>query len=352
MYMENERANGVLEDFRLDFLACWQRLPNKGFFVVLLAAWLALFHFLGSSTLGYVHSPSLFRWALNAYHPTGDYLDAEEGHGVIVPFVVLGLFWWKRKELLAQPLELWTPGLGLIGLALVLHLLGYFIQQPRLSMVGFFAGVYGIMGLAWGPGWLRASFFPFILFAFCIPLGPQIQPITFALRMLVCRLVEWVSHAVLAIDVVRDGTALRDPTNHYSYEVAAACSGLRSLVATVGLALGFGFLFCRAWWRRGVLLLAAVPLAVIGNLVRMLTIVIAAEIGGQKAGDYIHEGGPLGIISLLPYVPPFFGLMLLADWFQRREAASPGKSGAGSAATPDRLPAQSEPGAAPLEGMT
>jgi len=168
MYMENERANGVLEDFRLDFLACWQRLPNKGFLVVLRAAWLALLHFLGSSTLGYVHSPSLFRWALNAYHPTGDYFNAEEGHGVIVPFVVLGLFWWKRKELLAQPLDLWTPGLGLIGVALVLHLLGYFIQQPRLSMVGFFAGVYGIMGWRGGQaGCGQVSFHLFsLLFAF------------------------------------------------------------------------------------------------------------------------------------------------------------------------------------------
>ena len=34
-----------------------------------------------------------------------------------------------------------------------------------------FAGVYGLMGLAWGREWLRDSFFPFCLFAFCVPLG-------------------------------------------------------------------------------------------------------------------------------------------------------------------------------------
>ena len=60
--MEENTGNGVLEDFRIQFLECWHRLPNKGLFLVLLAAWLALFHFLGNSTFGYVDTPSLLGW--------------------------------------------------------------------------------------------------------------------------------------------------------------------------------------------------------------------------------------------------------------------------------------------------
>ena len=63
-------------------------------------------------------------------------------------------------------------------------------------------------------------------------------------------------------------------------------------------------------------MLAAVPLAVLGNVVRLLSIIIAAEIGGQKTGDYIHEGGPMGIISLLPYVLPILGLIGITRWFK------------------------------------
>jgi hypothetical protein len=59
-----------------------------------------------------------------------------------------------------------------------------------------------------------------------------------------------------------------------------------------------------------------VPLAVIGNTLRMLTIVIAAEVGGQEAGSYVHEGGPFGILSLLPYVAAFGGLLLLGHWLR------------------------------------
>jgi hypothetical protein len=52
----------------------------------------------------------------------------------------------------------------------------------------------------------------------------------------------------------------------------------------------------------------------------MLTIVIAAEIGGHEAGNYVHEGGPGGIISLLPYVPAFGGLLLLGHWLRDKDA--------------------------------
>jgi exosortase/archaeosortase family protein len=63
-------------------------------------------------------------------------------------------------------------------------------------------------------------------------------------------------------------------------------------------------------------MVSAVPLAVIGNTLRMLTIVIAAEIWGQEGGNYVHEGGPFGILSLLPYVAAFGGLMLLGHWLR------------------------------------
>jgi len=60
---------------------------------------------------------------------------------LIVPFVVLGVFWWKRKQLLALPLKTWPPALLLVGLGLLLHLAGFAIQQSRVSIVGLFTGI-------------------------------------------------------------------------------------------------------------------------------------------------------------------------------------------------------------------
>ncbi len=314
----------------MDFQECWRRLPNKGFFFVLLAAWLALFHFLGNPTLGYVHSASLYAFLLGAYHPQlvpslraldlGAFwhwmAESEQGFCLLIPLVVVGLCWWKRKELMAQPLGLWWPGLGLVGLGLVIHLGAFLVQQPKVSILGLLTGFFGLMGLAWGPAWLRASFFPFFLLVFCIPLGGQAERISFELRLLVSRLVEFVANHLLGIGVQRQGTALMNPIGHYHYEVAAACSGLRSLMATLGLAIVYAFVAFRSWWKRGLLVASAFPLAVLGNLVRMLTIVVAAEMGGQAAGNAVHDGGPGGVLSLLPYVPAFLGLILLGHWLR------------------------------------
>ena len=316
--METDTGNGVLEDFRIQFLECWQRLPNKGFFLVLLVAWLALFQFLGNSTLGYVSTPSLLSWMNAVYVSNPDANGSDDSHGKLVPFVVLALFWWKRKQMLALPLRTWWPALLLVALALALHLLGYMAQQPRISIVALFTGIYGLMGLAWGPRWLRESFFPFILFAFCVPLGWSAISITFPLRLLVCRLVELIASYIMQIDVLRVGTALADPTGRYQYDVAAACSGIRSLFATLAVAIIYAMLGFRTWWKRGLLVASAVPLAVVGNVVRMLTIIVAAEIWGQQGGAYVHEGGPLGILSLLPYAAAFGGLLLLGHWLRER----------------------------------
>ena len=48
----------------------------------------------------------------------------------------------------------------------------------------------------------------------------------------------------------------------------------------------------------------------------MLTIVIAAEMGGQEWGNAVHEGGPMGIWSLLPYIPVFVGLFTIGHWLK------------------------------------
>ena len=318
--MDNNSGNGILEDFRIQFLECWHRLPNKEFFLVLLAAWLALFQFLGNSTLGYINTPSLLHWMYSAYASNPDANGSDDSHGKFIPLVVLGLFWWKRKALLDLKVRLWWPGLLIIGCALVLHLLGYLAQQPRIAIVALFLGIDGLTGVAWGPDWLRESFFPFCLFAFCVPLGWSAVAITFPLRVLVCKITVLICGYLFQIDVIREGTTLLDPSHRYQYEVAAACSGIRSLFATFAIAIIYAMLSFRHWWKRGLLILSAVPLAVLGNVIRMLTIVLAAEIGGQHAGDNVHEGGPLGIYSLLPYVAAFGGLLLLGHWLREKPA--------------------------------
>jgi hypothetical protein len=54
----------------------------------------------------------------------------------------------------------------------------------------------------------------------------------------------------------------------------------------------------------------------------LLAIIVAAEMGGPQWGNYVHEGGPLGIISLLPYLPGIVGLLWVGYWLEKREAGN------------------------------
>ena len=286
----------------------WRQLPNRGFFFTLAAAWLALFVFLGNPTFHYLDSPSLPAWMFNIY--TSPLVD--EGHGLLIPFVVLALFWWRRKPLLAKPPGLWWPAMGLIVVALPLHAVGFLAQQQRLSVIGLFLGVYGLTGLAWGRHWLKASFFPYFLFAFCIPVGEYAAPLTLPMRLLVSRLVEMVAHLGLSPDLIREGTQLFDSQHTFGYEVAAACSGIRSLVALLALTTIYGFVNFKSPWKRAVMMLVAAPLAVLGNVVRLCFTIAVAEVFGQNAGHAVETD--FGFITFAVAVGCAF---LVSRWLEK-----------------------------------
>lgn len=313
--MDNQSTIGILDQFQTDLVNGWRQLPNKGFFFVLLAAWLALFQFLGNSTFGYLDTPSLLKWIYIIGSGTVPEGQSDDHQMLIAPLVVLGLFWWKRKELLRQPMQIWPPALFIVALGLLMHVAGYRLQQPRISILALFMGIYGLIGLAWGPKFLRASLFPFFLFVFCVPFGTLSEFITVPLRYVVVRVVEVIAH-LLHYGVIREGTELLNPKSHYQYDVAAACAGIRSLIVTVMLAIVFGFVVFRAAWKRLLLIALAVPLAIAGNVLRLSVIIIAAEWKGQAGGEWVHNST---WVSLLPYVPAVLILFWLGELLESKK---------------------------------
>ncbi len=275
----------LLDSIRVEFPVFWRGMPDKGLFFALLAAWLALFQFLGNSTFGYVDTPSLLQWMYAAYNQP----DSEDAHGNLIPFVVLGLFWWKREALAGVAKRTWWPGLLGVALALALHLLGYLIQQPRVSIIAFFTGVYALLGAVWGWRFAVTCFFPFVLFAFCLPLGTVLDPVTIPLRQISTDVAVFMAREVLGIGVIQTGVQIFDPKGAYSYEVAAACSGIRSLLTLTALTTIYGFVSFKTSWKRALMVVLAVPLALVGNVLRLVTIMVAAEAFGAEAGEFVHN---------------------------------------------------------------
>jgi exosortase len=328
-----------------DCQAAWRSMPRKFMFLVLLGGWIALFHFWGNAALAYANTPSLFGWwwdvstrglGETGWNPLAIF-DSEESFVFLAPLVVFGLFWWKRTEFLSLPKRAWWPAIGLLVLALVMHLVGYLVQQARVSLLAFFVGVYALTGLTWGPRWLRASFFPFLLFGFCLPLANQADYVTFPLRLLATSITTTLSHVALGINVLQEGTRIYDSTGAYQYEVAAACSGIRSLSAIQALAIVYGFITFKTAWRRWVMIASGFPLAVAANVFRLTIIIIAAEAFGREAGNRVHDSE---WFSLVPYVPAIAGIILLGHWLS--EDKRPENAGERIPGQPSR-PAAAEP---------
>jgi exosortase len=301
---------------RAGFLDLWQQMPNRGALLGLLAAWIALFQFLGNSTLGYVHSPSLFRWWGWTMHGIHD-----QDHAYVMPAVVLGLLWWKREDLAALPKRVWWPAVLFFVLAIAVHLMGYLVQQTRLSVAAFVAGIYALTGLVWGAAWLRATVFPFSLLLFCVPLGAGAEPLTVPLRLLATKITGVLCHDVLGISRVRQmGNLLYAADGTYQYEVAAVCSGIKSLMTIVVFGVIYGYLTLPSIWRRVFLVALAAPLAVVANVCRLTMIVVASEAFNPKAGHDVHSSE---WISLVPYVPAFLGVVLAARWLRGGRKSTP-----------------------------
>jgi hypothetical protein len=81
-----------------------------------------------------------------------------------------------------------------------------------------------------------------------VPGGTEI--ISFPLRLMATTITAVFSDWVLGIKVVQSGTQLMDAGGTYQYEVAAACSGIRSLTAIVAFSVVYSYISFKTGWRR------------------------------------------------------------------------------------------------------
>ncbi len=209
----------------------------------------------------------------------------------------------------------WPAVVAMVG-ALGLHALGFVVQQTRVSIVAVLLFAWGVMRLGGGRRWGRATVFPLGLLLFAIPLG-VLDEVGFQLRLGVIATTELIAHAA-GIEVVRNGTQLFAPDGGYQYDVAAACSGVRSLLALLALSALIGYLWLRSPWRRVTVFLLAFPLTFVGNVVRISAVVFAGEWLGQRAGEIVHD-----YAGFMVFVVVLGGVLAVSTWLAKREP-SPG----------------------------
>ncbi|MGD0812649.1 MAG: exosortase/archaeosortase family protein [Verrucomicrobiota bacterium] len=300
--IEQDNA-GPSGNFGQELQYYWKKLPDGTVFLGLLAAWCLLFYYFGWTSAQAGRNDSIFSWMWGKWSDPAN----DSSHGKVIPLVVLGLLWVRRQRLVSSISAAWWPGLAGLALALALHVLGFVVQQPRISMVAFFSGAWILTGLMWGRETLKASFFPFFIFAFCVPMGGTFaQGLTLPLRHFARDGAAFILRDVLQVPVQLLGST-KLAGEYGSFDVAAECSGIRSFIALLAITTIFSVLTMRTTWRRGVMILSTIPLALICNMIRITTILFAANAfktaaAGKFVDDYfgyVTYGVAIGVVLLL-----------------------------------------------------
>lgn len=217
----------------------------------------------------------------------------DSGEWIFCPFVpvlsiVLG--WRMRHELRKLPVRGSLGGLWIVLGSLFLFWAGY---KAGTGYPGFAATQCMVAGLiVWfcGWAWMRALAFPWMFLVFMWPSFPLEAQLALPMRLMTASLTSKLL-AVIGIAGVNEGTSLvsaadvalgRQPGDLFKLDVAAPCSGIRSLYALLMLAALYGYVFLRRWRPRGVLFLSALPLAIAGNLVRMMLLALGSIWWGSE----------------------------------------------------------------------
>jgi exosortase len=173
--------------------------------------------------------------------------------------------------------------LAAIGLLLV-GSLGAELFVSRSSLLFLLAGM-----ILFFAGWkmLRAVAFPLIFLGLMIPLPALVyNQVTFPLQLLASRLASNFIE-LLGIPVLREGNVLVLP--NYSLEVVEACSGIRSLMSLIALAVAYGYFVERRLWARIVLVAFMLPIAVASNALRVVGAgVLTYFWGPHSAEGFFH----------------------------------------------------------------
>jgi len=289
--------------------------------VLCLVPFIFLF-FLFPYSAGYGQAKKTVAWRIYEF-----WGDADWQHCMFVPAVVLFLVYYTRNKWRALPTKSAWLGLLILLFSLFVYWLGY---RANIRYVGFAAMHLYIVGAVWWVlGWryFLALFFPLFFLVFAMPLHFLEGMPLVKLRMVMCALSSEIL-GLLGIENVRIGTGLlsaSDPSKNLArgelFEIGVdnPCSGLRSLFALLMVSAIFGYFSFKSIWKRIALILCSIPLAVAGNIVRLLmlvfgTITMGSDIAIGKDGGVSTFHFVAGIVVFLVAVG---GMLIVASLLKK-----------------------------------
>jgi exosortase len=245
---------------------------------------------------------SLWLYGPTIYHLVRQWSapDSDFSHGFFVPVFSAFVVWQERRrlsEIIRKPS--WS-GLVLLALALCLLIVGQLGAELFLARVSMLALIAGLVVLFAGWSFFRAVLFPWAFLLLMIPIPTLVfNKITFPLQLLASRIAADVL-PWLGVPVLREGNVINLPS--MALNVAEACSGIRSLMSLVCLAIIYGYLMERRIVVRWALALISLPIAIAANSARIVGAGLVVQYWDpEKAQGFYHlfEGWLVFVVCLV-----------------------------------------------------
>lgn len=216
------------------------------------------------------------------------YMDDNYSHGFIVPLIAGYFIYERREDLKKIVIAPWGPGLAVIVFGLVQLLVGYLATEyftMRSSMIVILAGMVLFF---FGREVFRRLLLPICYLILMVPIPYIIyDAVAFPLKLFVTK-VSVGFLKLIGIVVLREGNIIIFPTT--TLEVADACSGIRSLVSLIALAVAYAFFIKTTNLKRWIIIASAIPIAISTNAVRVIVTGILAQFWGARAAEgFFHE---------------------------------------------------------------
>ncbi len=214
--------------------------------------------------------------------------DPNSSHGFIIPFVSAWFAykaWPKIKEMQVES-SAW--GISLIIFGLITLAFGVTVHELFTSRASLIIILAGMVLSFFGFKIFKELLLPIAFLVFMVPIPVTIyDALALPLRGLVSIFATEGMQAC-GIPVLREGNVIILP--NVSLEVVEACSGMRSLISLIALGTAYAFLMLEGAWRKTLLIIATIPIAVITNIARVfITGVLARYYGAQVAEGFFHD---------------------------------------------------------------
>jgi exosortase len=218
------------------------------------------------------------RWMRSEYY----------GHGLLIPPVAAYLICRRRETLVSLPKSRDGLGLVLVVAGVFLHLVALQLDVNFVSAFATIPVLLGLIAWIWGRVVLLAVLFPICYLAFAVPVDRLlIDAFSSPLQLTAAKMAATFGQ-VIGVPMSREGVNISVP--EYSFEVAIACSGLKSLITMGALATLYAYLLQAATWQRVALVASSVPVALFANSVRVTLILLLARSMGERAAEgFFHS---------------------------------------------------------------